>query len=199
MKSYYFWNLCLCLGFVMQGMAQQQTFQRTDKTASVTVKGTSTLHDWTVTAEQVSDFPTKITIEFKEGQNIQNFAFKVKTTSLDGGRGAAMNSKIKKALKATTHPYIKYQQTKSAKIGNVDTNGNFTLVSNGVLEIAGIKKAVSVKVAGKLVDNRLVLSGSKALKMTDFKIKPPTAMFGQIKTKDDITVNFEFTYVRSDS
>jgi hypothetical protein len=30
--------------------------------------------------------------------------------------------------------------------------------------------------------------------MTDFQITPPSAMFGQIETKDDITVNFELQF-----
>ena len=31
------------------------------------------------------------------------------------------------------------------------------------------------------------------IKMTDFGIKPPTAIFGRLKTGDDVKVNFELS------
>jgi len=31
------------------------------------------------------------------------------------------------------------------------------------------------------------------IKMTDYGIKPPTALFGRLKTGDDVKVNFELT------
>jgi len=32
------------------------------------------------------------------------------------------------------------------------------------------------------------------MKLSDFDIEPPSAMFGQIQTKDDIVVHFNFIY-----
>ena len=61
--------------------------------------------------------------------------------------------------------------------------------------MAGTSKEIEVTVNIQETDTGgLVLQGSKALKMSDFGITPPSALFGQIQTDDAITVHFEFVY-----
>ena len=144
-------------------------------------------------AGEVSDFPTEVTLVLEEGQTIDSFAFTVVVASLDGGRGASMNGKIKTALQATTSPTIIYQQTQPAALTQKD--GQWMLTSMGSLSMAGKEKEISVDVLIEERDNGLVFKGSKPLKMSDFEMTPPSAMFGQIQTYDDITVHFEFRYV----
>jgi len=43
----------------------------------------------------------------------------------------------------------------------------------------------------KINDGRILLTGQKKLKMTDFKIKPKTYLFGLVKIKELIEVDFE--------
>lgn len=43
----------------------------------------------------------------------------------------------------------------------------------------------------KVNDNNILLSGQKKLKMTDFKIKPKTYLFGLVKIKELIEIDFE--------
>jgi hypothetical protein len=44
-----------------------------------------------------------------------------------------------------------------------------------------------------LPNGELQLTVSKKLKMTDFKMEPPTAMMGTIKVGDEVTVIFDVT------
>ena len=173
----------------------QKTYQfPVDSVANVSVSGTSTLHGWTATAATVTDFPQQIELDLAAGEQIDSFAFEVAVASLDGGRGASMNAKITKALLADTHPTINYQQTSPATL-EVHEEGGFVLSSTGSLSMAGASKEVQVKATIKETDaGILILSGSKDLKMSDFGITPPSAMFGQIQTDDAITVHFEFVY-----
>jgi polyisoprenoid-binding protein YceI len=61
----------------------------------------------------------------------------------------------------------------------------------GNLTIAGITKAITIPVSGSSAQSKLKVNGKVALKMTQFDMDPPRAMFGAIKSGDDITVHFE--------
>ena len=176
-------------------MAQSQTFESVaEEAAKVTITGGSTLHDWTVACGTVEEYPAELDVAITEGSTIENFAFSVQVKSMDGGRGSIMNTKIYNALKSEEHPHVKFKQTSPATLSELDAEGKFNLESTGLLQMAGQEKEVTVKVDGQLKDGELFFSGSYPMKLSDFQIAPPSAMFGQIQTKDDITVKFEFRY-----
>lgn len=161
----------------------------------VSVKGNSTLHEWEAVASDIKDYPTTIATDLKTSSGFEDFGFKVGVESLDGGRGSSMNNKINKALLSTDHPNIVFTSSKVELMEGAEA-GQSKIKSMGTLEIAGKSLEVEVEASVNQEDNQLVISGSKALKMSDFGIEPPTAMFGQIKTRDDIEVHFEFRYVK---
>lgn len=173
-----------------------QTYQlAADSAIIMTVTGTSTLHGWTVTVNEVKDVPQELAVSEGDTKAIDNFNFGAVISSMDGGRGASMNGKITNALQAAKHPIIIYQQAEPLAIGEMDAEGNFTATSKGTLKMVGLEKAVSIEVMGQKTADGLVLKGSKPLKFSEFEIEPPSAMFGQIVCGDDIAVNFEFRYV----
>jgi hypothetical protein len=62
----------------------------------------------------------------------------------------------------------------------------------GELTLAGEQREIEmVVVAERLADGRFTLVGSRELKMTDFNITPPSALFGLIKAKDTVEVVFD--------
>ena len=66
----------------------------------------------------------------------------------------------------------------------------------GNLTIAGATKPLEIIFDAKVSSNKIVLSGSKSLKMTDFKIDPPKAMFGTITTGDEVIIKFETVFTK---
>jgi polyisoprenoid-binding protein YceI len=71
------------------------------------------------------------------------------------------------------------------------TSDSFTVKSVGTLTIAGTEKTVNMDVtASKLPDGSIRAEGELPLLMTDFGVKPPTAMFGTLRTDNKITVKF---------
>ncbi|MCB0855839.1 MAG: YceI family protein, partial [Bacteroidetes bacterium] len=61
----------------------------------------------------------------------------------------------------------------------------------GQLTIAGVTKTITLNADCKVSDNgQITCTGSKKIKMSDYGIDPPTAMFGTIKTGDDLTIVF---------
>ena len=47
--------------------------------------------------------------------------------------------------------------------------------------------------------DKITFSGEKELKMTDFNVTPPTAMFGAIKSGDDITIKYDVVFTRNNN
>lgn len=186
--------LFLFLSFALAGTitAQEESYT-IDKEApfEMYVSGSSTLHDWKATVGTVKDYPETLAV----GKDaVKNFSFKAEVASMDGGRGSTMNGKIYKALKSDTHPFITFEQQSPATIKALP-GGQFKLTSTGLLSMAGVEKTVDVEVMGTKKDGKLVFEGSKPLKLSEFEIDPPSAMFGQIQTHDDITVHFTFNYL----
>jgi hypothetical protein len=65
----------------------------------------------------------------------------------------------------------------------------------GNLSFSGQTRKISIKTIGKITKSRdYQLKGSVPLKMTDYKMKPPTAMLGTMKTGDAVTVEFDVTF-----
>ncbi len=194
MKSFHLF-LVFAISLVLTNLASAQSYHlAVDSAATITVTGTSTLHGWTVAVNEVQDVPQALILAGDNENTIDSFAFGVVVKSMDGGRGASMNAKITKALQATEHPVISYQQSESATISDMDDSGNFKLISKGTLKMVGLEKAIEIEVMGQKTDKGITLKGSKPLKFSEFDIEPPSAMFGQIVCGDDIAVNFEFRY-----
>ncbi|MDA0196874.1 MAG: YceI family protein [Bacteroidetes bacterium] len=186
---------CLLLNalYSFESYSQGKTYKAIDDSVSVVVTGESTLHDWTVSVSDITNYPAELKLTPAEGEVIDSFSFQVGVASMDGGRGSAMNEKIYTALESTNFPSIVYTQEGTASIKQND-NISFSLVSNGILNVAGASRSISIEVTGVVTDGFLKLTAHQELKMSDFGIDPPSAMFGQIQTKDDIAVDIAFTY-----
>ena len=65
---------------------------------------------------------------------------------------------------------------------------------DGLLTITDKSNTIDLDLNVSISNDVITLSGNEAMKMTDFDIDPPKALFGQIKTRDDIVVNFELSY-----
>jgi len=167
-----------------------------DSSVVVEIKGTSTLHDWKTTCTGVQGAPTQLSFNLKDQNQIKEFGFKVPVDSMDGGRGSSMNTKIFDAFQSSQNPFVQYKQNQPATITVTSEQGVFTITSVGTLSMAGTDKPITVNCTGTIKNGTLVIEGSKALKMSDFSMEPPTAMFGQIKTNDDVVVSFKFHYIK---
>lgn len=53
---------------------------------------------------------------------------------------------------------------------------------------------INIQVEGHPTSNGIAFKGNKKLKMTDFNMEPPKAMFGILKADDDVTVSFNVTF-----
>ena len=161
-----------------QGIAQA-TYEIDPENSKVWVDGTSTLKKWSA---QVKSMQGTLTVD--DNGQIDQVELSFDATTMDGGRGADMNKKIYKALKTSEHPNIVFKgQSTTATDGH-------DLASVGTIMVAGETKEITIQADGSITAR---ITGSSPLKLSDFNIEPPTAMFGQIVCHDDLTIGFDLS------
>jgi polyisoprenoid-binding protein YceI len=157
------------------------------QTVDLTVKGTSNVHDWHINSKQ-GQSEAVVVLAGDKVSAIQKLSFSTPAKSLKS-ESNAMDKNTYKALKAEANPNINFELV-SANLTPVDGT---TYKVNGVgkLTIAGVTKQTDVNGTCKVnPDKSLTITGTKKFKMTEYKVEPPTALFGTIKTGDEVTINY---------
>ena len=153
------------------------------------VSGTSTLHDWTMTSKNATGSAT-IHMDGNNLSSINKVDVNIKSTSLKSGK-STMDDIAHESLKAKKHPHITFKLT---KVNSIKKGNNYIVEAVGTLSIAGASKTISLTSEASENNKSIKFTGKESLKMTDFKIDPPTAMFGTIKTGDAITVDYTLIF-----
>lgn len=165
--------------------AQNATIQ---PNSSLWVEGTSSLHDWKMTAKNFAGV-----VDLAETGNVNTVQVTVPVLELSADNGT-MNKKAYEALKAKEYPTITYTLDASDLTQKGD---NFELNTNGSLTMAGVTKPVTFTVKGeKLSEGTYRYMGSTPLVMSEFGIDPPRAMLGTLKTGDKVVVHFNVVVSR---
>ena len=155
---------------------------------SMTIDGTSNLHDWQSTVKEVRA-TASITADAGTLKSINSLYVEIPVKTIKSNKSSIMDSKTYDALKAEEYPNIRFLLTDLSYKSTSDKSGQLTATGN--LTIAGATRSETLTMTCTLAGNDLTIKGSKKLKMTDFKVDPPTALLGTLKTGDDITINFE--------
>ncbi|WP_166961775.1 YceI family protein [Yeosuana marina] len=166
-------------------LTQAQEFKLLKEESSLKIMGTSSIHDWHEVAEDQSG---KINFNNLETGQIEKININIVAESLKSGK-RGMDKNTYKALKTDKYKTISFQLTEVKKTISKD-NGVFDVNAIGDLTIAGVKKTISLDFTLSVTDSKIKLTGEKKIKMTEFNIEPPTALFGTITTGDEITVEF---------
>ena len=149
------------------------------------IDGTSSVHDWTC---EVQDFDgyVEATTGLDGEISITNAAARVAVEQIECKNGK-MNGKTRKALKADEFPMISFELTSLTRSEVEDVYS-----AAGTLKVAGVERSVEMGVnISTDGDSRLRIAGEVPLLMSDFDVKPPSAMLGVLKTGDAVTVRFD--------
>lgn len=182
-------NLKMILAILLLSFGvNAQSYKLNHEASSLLINGTSNIHDWTIEAENTKGV---LTAEFDDEklEEINQLEFTVVAESLMSGK-SAMDKNTHKALETDKHKYITYNLKKVNTIEKVSAN-NYKVKTTGSLMIAGKKKDINLDFNIQKDINKLVLKGDYKLNMTNYGIEAPTAMFGTIKTGEDVTIKFE--------
>jgi len=191
--AFTFMIAAIFLGAIAQNAMAQSTYKLfADKDASIKVLGSSNVHDWTMASQSMESQG-----EFKldnEGQlrSLSSFSFSLEAKSLKSEH-SSMDDRTYKTMKADQFPKVTYKLS-SAVITPVQKN-KYSIKTTGELTIAGVSQTITMVVTAVInPDNTITCSGSEALKLTDYKIDPPSFMLGAMKVKNDFTIQFNLGY-----
>ncbi|AEL27509.1 YceI family protein [Cyclobacterium marinum] len=179
LKLTLFFILVLFLSRSVQVIAQQ-TYEVAPN-PEMKVSGTSTLHDWDMISKEATG-TASIRRSAGKVTAIQSVEVSMKVKSLKSGK-SQMDKNAYNALKEEEYPEITFSMLEAHQNG-----GNDWKVS-GRLQLAGETKSIpfSIKIAPE--GENIILSGLADIKLTDFNVTPPTAVFGTIKTGDEMTIH----------
>lgn len=173
----------------------QQTFQLDSEQTEISVDGTSTLHDWTMTLEPGhSTGQAAFLIEDGTLSGIEVLELSFESEALKSGK-APMDNNAYNALKSSEHPDIALvlNEVKSSE----STADGFLLHLIADLTIAGTTKPVSMTATCSMASGgTLTCSGTQPIKMSEFNVEPPTIMLGSVKTGDDVTIKYRAVFVK---
>lgn len=159
------------------------------------LEGTSTLHDFTITANDI-----KSSLSFESSVNENNSLEEFKITylklivpiwKLDSGN-ESMDENMQEALSAEENPNIVFELISPVVFSFKNVIDSITINATGNLTVAGTKKSVDLNITVvKQSENEFEFKGEIKLLMTDFGVEPPSMFFGTMNTGNEITVKFE--------
>ncbi len=154
----------------------------TTSSVTLTIDGSSNVHDWTSTANEVF-----VTGQFQSSGGkltaIDQLNVRVPVKKIKSTKGSIMDNKTYDALRASKFPNITFKAT------SVEVNGD-NIKATGTLTIAGRYRTVTIQAYGKSIAGGYEITGSYDLKMSQFNIERPTALLGTVSTTDDVKINF---------
>jgi polyisoprenoid-binding protein YceI len=172
---------------------QAQTYTLQQSASQMEVLGTSNIHDWELTVEDI-----KGTLEVTKKDNvlksIENLQLSILTESLKSGKGG-MDKNTFKALNTSDYKNITYT-LKGVESINPKSGKDYTISTTGDLMIAGVTKSVSIVFDVQILAGQITLKGEQEITMTDYKIDPPKALFGTITTGEKVIIKFKTTFIK---
>jgi polyisoprenoid-binding protein YceI len=182
-----------CVG-ALAAAASQAARPLAIDTARVTIAGTSNIHAYTASTTAVR--VTRVALSgavagpafwdaiVKPGA-LEAFDVAIPAAQLTSPK-EGLDKNMHKALKVQEHADITFRLTALEPGANAGT-----LKARGILRIAGVERDVVLDLTTERREAGLTVKGRLDLLMTDYGIKPPTAMLGMLKTDPKVTVTFE--------
>ena len=162
-------------------------------TARVTIAGTSNVHNYSVWTDTVRLTRVKLATpatadtfwaDVVRPGALESFEVAIPVATLTS-RDAGLDKNMYQALKLEANRDITFQLTQ------LESGAAGGLMAVGKLRIAGVEREVVLLLTTERREGTLVVKGRLPLLMTDYGIKPPTAMLGMLKTDPKVIVTFE--------
>jgi polyisoprenoid-binding protein YceI len=166
--------------------ANAQKSYTLDAKTSFSVLGTSTMHDWEMKSASKTG-TANFTVTDSKLEAIGSIDITLPSESIKSEK-KSMDKVAYETLKTDKFKNIKYVLKSAEKVN--ETTWNLT----GTYTIAGVSKVLKTQVKTTIANGVVTLQGSNKIKFTEFGMKSPTAMFGAIKTGEDLTIKFNLNF-----
>ncbi|MEI8073232.1 MAG: YceI family protein [Bacteroidota bacterium] len=164
------------------------------KTISLTLSGTSTLHDWDMKSA-LGTFEANFVLNSSGAiTTVNGLSFSTKAESLKSGHDA-MDKNAYVAMKSDKWPVLSYTSN-TATISKLDAT-TYSVKTIGKLTIAGTTLDEEVDATCKVNSDRsITIMGSKKISMKDFGMSAPTFMMGTVQTGNDVVLKFDLKSIK---
>lgn len=173
------------LFFSSFNFVQSQEYSLNTSDSELIVFGTSNVHDWEIVTNEQSGV---IDLIYSNGLEINKLKIVIPAESLKSGKGG-MDKNTYKALKTDKFKNITFSLIEIESFTHLG-NLKYKVKATGNLTISGVTKNVAIDFNLNINNNTIHIEGEKSIKMTDFNVEPPTALFGSITTGDEIKIKF---------
>jgi polyisoprenoid-binding protein YceI len=184
---------CLITGLLISttiagnSLLAQKMYKVKPTGTTMAIKGTSNLHEWE-SAVQTINGDLIATIEATELKQVSKVSLTIPVSSIKSGK-SIMDSKTYDALKNEKFPTITFNST------TITLTATNVITAVGQLSLAGVSKPETIKGIWSVSAAGLItIKGVFKMKMTDFDIKPPTAVLGTLKTGDEVEIDFQTSF-----
>src|SRR6187551_310778 len=168
--------------FALCMTANAQKAYNLDAKTSFSVNGTSTMHDWEMKSASKTG-SANLTVTDSKLVDINSIDITLPAESIKSEK-KSMDNVAYETLKTDKFKNMKYVLKSAEKVN--ETTWNLT----GTYTIAGVSKVLKTQVKTSVTNGIVNIQGSNKIKFSDFGMKSPTAMFGAIKTGEDLTIKF---------
>jgi polyisoprenoid-binding protein YceI len=156
------------------------------KTSSMIIFGTTNVHNFQSKVTQING-----ELVINSAKEVEKLVVDIPVRSIKSGE-KLMDTKTYEAFLSDKNPNITFKMLNVSEMQILGDNISVGVTGN--LTIAGVTRKVSLKSSGKVIKpGTYKFNGSLLLKMTDFKMIPPTAMMGLMKVGDAVTLKFDVT------
>ncbi len=190
MRTIRFFAAIMVLVAIALPSAGQQSAQLVPDQSAIKIKGTSNLHEW---EEEVGKFKVNLNLKINENKltSIDHVHVTMQSGSIHSSNNI-MTNKTHDALNVKKYPEIEFKFVSVDKLSS--SGGKFSGTLVGDITIAGVTKRISLAFSGVHTGNKVTINGTKELNMNDFKIDPPTALMGTLKTGQEVTISFSLNF-----
>lgn len=177
---------------VLPGQAESRARFLVDPSSKLHIHGKSNVNVFTCTCQQVFH-PLPFQLQAHKERDKLGFRhtfLKVETRLFDCGN-KVMNKDMYNALKARDYPEMTIELEAIEALGPLPATWTDLKVWTKIT-IAGVTQKVLLPARIRQPgEGRWQIKAKKELKMTDFRIEPPTALMGMIRTYDEITIELD--------
>ncbi|VAW25925.1 hypothetical protein MNBD_BACTEROID06-1422 [hydrothermal vent metagenome] len=192
MKNILFLTLALIFGTSINSSAQK--FNIDNEISSLTIFGTSTLHDWKLNAEKIIG-NAEFEITGKKLKSIKALSIEVPVEPMKSGLDA-IDSHMRTAMTANNSSVVTFILKEVTMLAQ-NTIGGYTVQANGNITIIKNTKPVALQATIEMKDDGSIrIFGETHINMTDYGVAPPQAEMGSIKTEDEVKVVFDVVFVK---
>jgi polyisoprenoid-binding protein YceI len=170
------------------GLPAESTYKLAQR-YTVTIHGTLSIRDWVETVGEVTG-EMKAGSHAGGGTDLNSIRITMIVRSIRSDMGKTMDNNTYKALKAEADPEITFRL--GAPVTVTAAGGRRQPIAlAGQLTLAGVTRPTTLWINELSIGpDSMRFVGEQSIKMTDFGVKPPSALFGTLRVGPVLTINF---------